>query len=390
MKRCILTMLIAITCTITTHAQIKTDSIMRDTSLVKKKFSLTDERLKKTKINFKGLFQSQYLISTTHNVDVDGLHHSTGDYVSNSFSIKRMRLQSTFDVTQRTTVNVLVNFADFKSNPANKVLENAYIRYKISPALYIIGGQFRPAFGLENTYPVDVVKSLDYSNQYYLFGQNGWESFQEGAGITGDLNGKIPITYAITVTNGNGRNQLNDNDNGKLVASRTTFTLNRKNNLNVSINLGTGHVAATSIYALGLDATGSVAINKKSVLELETEIKQGTNYYLYNTTAAANRLGDMKGYLMRGFYILPNYKYFTSDSTLSALEVSCRYEYLDPNFHLNSNVQSTLTPMLSLAFFQDYNARIQIGYQVNLYQHQTIDTKFKNSNILFLQFQIRF
>jgi hypothetical protein len=96
--------------------------------------------------------------------------------------------------------------ADFKNDPKSRVLENAYLKYTFNPKLALTVGQFRPWFGIEETYPIDIIKSLDWSNQYTEFGKLGWTSFQIGMSATGQLQlGEIPFQYAVSVVNGNGK-----------------------------------------------------------------------------------------------------------------------------------------------------------------------------------------
>ena len=122
-------------------------------------------------------------------------------------------------------------------------MENAYIKYTFNPKIAITVGQFRPWFGIEETYPVDIIKSLDWSNQYTEFGKLGWTSFQIGASVGGQMQlGKIPFQYAVSVVNGNGKNQIDDNDNGKQYSTRLVFGLAPKYNFNLGLNGGVGEV----------------------------------------------------------------------------------------------------------------------------------------------------
>jgi hypothetical protein len=98
-----------------------------------------------------------------------------------------MRVQAQAQISKRTVVAVLANLADFKNDPKGGVLENAYIKYTFNPKIAITVGQFRPWFGIEETYPIDIIKSLDWSNQYSLFGKLGWTSFQIGASHGGQV-----------------------------------------------------------------------------------------------------------------------------------------------------------------------------------------------------------
>ncbi|WP_300489103.1 porin [Flavobacterium sp.] len=346
--------------------------------------------VKYPQLQFKGLFQARYLVGLTDNVDLNGLHHSDGNVTQNSFDIKRMRAQVRAKISERTEVVALVNLADFKSDPKNKVLENAYLKYTFNNYFAITVGQFRPWFGIEETYPVDIIKSMDFSNQYYEFGKNGWTSFQIGAALSGAVAiGTLPITYAFSVVNGNGRNQEMDKDNGKQYSTRIVMGLSKKNNVNFGLNAGLGEVFKKEVYAFGADITADFQLTDRLFFETQMEAKQAINHNLYFSLPVEERTPYISNYQIRGFYFLPNLRYEIKYKKLSAIEFSCRYEYMDSNFRINSNVRQTLVPMLGFEFLKDYGARIQLGLQIDRYQHTIDDTTTHNNNLLLLQVQSR-
>lgn len=343
----------------------------------------------KAKISIKGLLQTRYLFSSHKNIDVTGLHHIDGKAVDNDFDIKRARIQLAAAISDRTAVVLLLNLADFKSNPANKVLENAYITYRLNPYINFKMGQFRPAFGLEDMYPVDVIKSMDYSNQYTAFGNNGWQSFQIGASIYGAIKGAFPVKYEVSVVNGNNRNQLMDNNNGKSFSSRVEFGLNKSLKLNLGLNGGLAGVEDQTVFATGIDLSAVVPIIKKWSLEIETEFKQGNNHILYSSLDSSKRVGNVGQYQMRGMYFLPNLRYAINYHRLSSIEFSCRYEYFDQDFKHNSNPRQTYTPMISAEFLKAYNARIQFGINIDHYKNNVpLTTQYRNQ-LFVLQVQSR-
>jgi len=343
----------------------------------------------KVKITIKGLFQARYVFSANKNVDLNGLHHTDGKAIYNDFDLKRVRLQFASKISDRTEVNLLLNLADFKSDPANKVLENAFITYRLNQYFHFKMGQFRPAFGLENMYPVDVIKSLDYSNQYTAFGNNGWQSFQIGASVFGDFKGAVPIKYEVSVVNGNNRNKAMDNDNGKHFSSRVEFGLVRKLNIKLGLNGGLGLVSGSQVYASGIDISGVIPICEKWSLEVETEAKQGNNHTYYYGLDSAKRVGGVSGYQMRGFYLLPNLRYAINYHRLSSLEFSCRYENFDNDFKHTKNPRRTFTPMLSAEFLKTYNARIQFGMNIDRYKRNVSGTTQYNNEQFVIQVQSR-
>ncbi len=339
---------------------------------------------------FKGLFQARYITSLAKDVDVGGLHHVDHSGTDNTFALKYMRAQVQAKISKRTEVVALVNLADFKNDPKTRVLENAYLKYTFNPKIAITIGQFRPWFGIEETYPVDVIKSLEWSNQYAEFGKNGWTSFQIGASIGGTLQlGNLPFQYAVSVVNGNGKNQVSDSDNGKQYMSRLVFGISKKYGVNIGLNGGVGEVVKKNVYAWGADIVGNIPFSQKWNLDLQLEGKQATNHNLYTSLSEDERIGGINNYLVRGFYFLPNLRYEIRHKNLSAIEASCRFEYLDRNFSMNPNPRQTFTPMLGLEFLKNYGARIQVGVQMDRYKHQYENTTTYNGNLFIVQVQSR-
>lgn len=337
----------------------------------------------------KGLFQARYSFSTNKDVDLNGLHHTDGKAIYNDFDLKRVRLQFSSRISDRTEVFVLLNLADFKSDPKNKVLENAYVSYRLNSYLNFKMGQFRPAFGLEDMYPVDIIKSMDYSNQYTAFGNNGWQSFQMGASVFGTLKGQIPVKYEFSVTNGNNRNQVMDSDNGKHFSSRVELGLEKSLNIKLGLNGGLARVYGKGVYATGLDLTAKIPIIKKWTLEIETEAKQGNNHVFYYGMDTAKLDGTINRYQMRGIYFLPNLRYAINYHRLSSIEFSCRYEYFDKDFKHASNPRQTYTPMVSAEFLKAYSARIQLGVTIDRYKRNIPATTDYNNQLFIIQVQSR-
>ena len=71
-----------------------------------------------------------------------------------------------FAINDQLSAQILVNFADFKSDPKNKVLEIAALKWTPSTYFNVQVGQFRPYFGLEDMFPAEILKSYAWSNQY--------------------------------------------------------------------------------------------------------------------------------------------------------------------------------------------------------------------------------
>lgn len=351
----------------------------------------SEEAVKYPQFQFKGLFQARYLSSFGDNVDVMGVHYSAYEEVTrSSFDIKRMRVGLNTKLSKETEVVILVNLADFKSDPKNKVLENAYAKYTFNKYLALTGGQFRPAFGIEELVPVDIIKSFDFSNQYYEFGKNGWTSFQIGASATGSVDiGKVPVSYAVSVLNGNGKNQEKDKDNGKQYSTRWIFGLSKDYKINLGLNGGIGKVFKKDVFALGADISSDFKLTDTFTFDLQVEYKQGTNHNLYFLLPVDARTANVADYQMRGYYIMPNLRYTVNYGKLSSLELSCRYESFDPNYKMAPNVRQTYTPMISLEFGKAYLGRIEMGLEIDRFDKSIPDTVFYNDELFLIQLQLR-
>lgn len=349
-----------------------------------------EAEVKYPQYQLKGLLQARYLESFGDNVDVLGMHHSTGDLTQSSFDIKRMRVGLNTKLSKATEVVILVNLADFKSDTKGKVLENAYGKYTFNKYIALTGGQFRPAFGLEELVPVDIIKSFDFSNQYYEFGKNGWTSFQIGASATGAFDvGKIPVSYAVSVLNGNGKNVEMDKDNGKQYSTRWVFGFSKEYKINLGLNGGFGKVFKEDVFAFGADITSDFKLTDKLTFDLQIEYKQGTNHNLYFSQPVDQRIGEVSDYQMRGVYFLPNLRYVVNYKKLTALEISCRYETFDPSYKVNSNVRQTYTPMISLEFGKAYTGRIEMGFEIDRFDRNIPDTSTYNDELFLIQLQLR-
>lgn len=351
-----------------------------------------DEHFPKLKLG--GVFQARYLANFKENVDINGLQHADGKAVTNSFEIKRMRVSLAARLSENLELNTLINLADFKNDPKTRVLENAFAKYTVNKYLQIQAGQFRPQFGIEDSHAVDIIKSIDWSNAYYLMGSNGWQSFQIGVSAAGEVDlGKIPMQYAVAITNGNGKN-TSDNNNGKHYSGRLSFNLDKKKDFAIGFSGGIGEENLQNVYAYGFDFIYKIDLAKDWSIDFRAEGYQATNHVLYATEIA--KLNEVEAakvnihdYNLNGFYVLPNLRYEIGNPRFKAIEFSFRYEYLDASTKIDSNPRQTWTPMLSLEFLKNYGARLQIGMQFDNYKTNIKNTKNYNSSLGFVQFQCR-
>lgn len=342
-------------------------------------------------LSFGGLLQTRFVASLTRNVDVNGMNYDTSvkNPINNTFLVKRARLQIKANVNDHFSASFMMNLADFNSsNTANKVLENAFIRYTLNKHFNIQAGQFRPFFGLEDLLPVDIIRTLDFSNQYYAFGSNGWQSFQIGVTILGTITGEgqLPLRYYTGVYNGNNRNQASDNDNTKNLYAR--LELDPVKDLTLAVNAGTGSQGSGTGNAWGGSVSGKYSFSDKWKLLFTGEYKSGTNFTLYNSTR--NPQTGLSQFRMHGFYLFPILRYEYKKPRVRAIEFSSRYEFLDLNYKLNSNPRQTIIPNVSFIFADNFYAALQIGASIDLYKTNVPLSAYYDQSLAYIQLQIRF
>jgi len=342
-------------------------------------------------LSFAGLLQTRYVASLSHNVDVNGLNYDTSTHtpVNNTFLVKRARLQVRANVNDHFGAYFMMNFADFSSsNLSGKVLENAFVKYSLNKHFNIQAGQFRPFFGVEDIIPVDIIRTLDFSNQYYAFGSNGWQSFQIGVTILGTITGdnQIPLRYYAGVYNGNNKNQPTDNDNTKNLYAR--LDVDPVKDLTLGVNGGTGSMAGSGTgNAWGGSITGKFNLSTEFKLLFSGEFKSGTNFTNYNNASGPKSLDQ---YRMHGFYLFPILRYEYKRPRVRAIELSTRYEYLDLSYRLNSNPRQTIIPNLSFIFADNFYAALQMGVSIDLYKTNVPLTTAYDQSLAYVQLQIRF
>jgi len=350
--------------------------------------TITNFSTYKRAITFSGLLQTRFLGSLTPNVDVNGKNFDPGattGKITNTFMLKRVRFAAKGTVNDHFSANLLMNLAEFSSDPSNKVLENAFVKYTLNKYLNVQAGQFRPFFGIEDVVPNDIIRTLDYSNQYYAFGASGWQSFQTGIAVFGNVDPAGRFRYYAGAYNGNNRNQANDNDNTKNVYGRVEADLLK--GLTLGVNAAQGSLGAGNGNALGVDVKSRVALNERWEVSLGGEYKSGTNFALYNTLTVKPTLKDVR---MQGFYIFPIVRYNYNMRRVRAIEFSSRYEYFNENYKLDHNSRQTIIPNVSLIFADDFYAALQLGVSIDMYQHTIPLTTANNHNLAYLQLQVRF
>jgi hypothetical protein len=357
-------------------------SVLAQTTTIKKE---SKDSAKEKKIIISGMLLTRFTQSFNKEIDINGKYRMEEEnYSTSSFSLRRVRVGAKTQLTPRADAAVLLNFTDFIGNPSNKVLENAFIKYHFNSYLNVQVGQYRPYFGREDLYPEELLQALEWSNQYYALGANGWQSFQAGATVFGKLNVfKIPLSYYVGVFNGNGRNQPMDNDNGKLFPARLEIAVRPKTKL--GLNGGLGKDGEEKVWAFNFDIDHAEKLGERWELEIQSEYKKGINSSQFDTSSEKNKA--MSNYQLEGFYVLPNLKYNINSTQIKSLEFSCRYETLNCNIKRNGSTKQTWMPVISLQLADEYFLKLETGLIIDRYS--VASAKEHNGTRFVCQMQVR-
>jgi hypothetical protein len=320
---------------------------------------------KQPKVVIAGLVITRFTQSFDPDVDINGRYHSDDQgYSTSSFTIRRARIQAKAQLNPRTEAALLLNLTDFVGNPAYKVVENAFVKYHFNNYINLQVGQFRPYFGREDLYPEELLQTLEWTNQYYAFGADGWQSFQVGTTLFGKADIlKIPVSYYLGVFNGNGRNQPMDNDNGKLFPTRIELGLRPKTKL--GFNGGLGKDGGEKVWAYGVDIDHVEKLGKKWEIEIQSEYKRGNNNAQFDTSSERNKV--MEEYQLSGWYVLPNLKYYVNSSQVRSVELSCRCENLNCDFKRKGSTKQTIMPVASVQLGEESFLRLEAGLIIDRY-----------------------
>lgn len=340
------------------------------------------------KLDLSGTIRMRYTASTKSDIDVNGKQHtSPDDYSSNAFTLPQVRLVVSGNITDDLDVYFRANFADFFQNPQNKVLEYAYATYHLTDFLSARAGLFRPEFGREDDIATDFLQSFDYTNQYSAFAENGWMNYQMGVSLLGARKFLgIPLTYAVGIFNGNGREGFTDNDNGKQIPMRLTAKIIPS--LDIGLSGGLGKNKGNSVYAWGADFNFEKNIGNHFEFAVLGEYKEGSNQSLFFKNEIPDQ--QLADYKVRGLYVLPSFQYKIHKKFLKGFEASFKYEYLDPNYLLGGNILRQFVPMIGADLAEKYAIRFQIGMVVDRYSNNVVNSTQYNSSRFLTQLQLRF
>lgn len=92
---------------------------------------------------------------------------------------------------------------------------------------------------------------------------------------------------------------------------------------------------------------------------------------------------------MKGLYVTPLLRYKLLKPRFRGVEFSCRYDYMLNDIR-KPNAHTTIAPMLSFLFADNYAAKFSIVGLIDRYEEHIPDAQQCDNNRLLLQFQLKF
>lgn len=343
------------------------------------------------KVKILGLLVNRYSYSMTNHSDPNGNYVSSGGN-NNSFSMKHAFVTVAAQITKKIDATVMVDLADMQKPVASrKVLDFAFIHYDLNPSLNFIVGEFRPFTGVENRIAPQFIRTLDYTNGYYLNASMGWEGFQPGAAVYGEVPGMGKnLSYYLGFSNGNGTNNY-DNNNNKDAYFRAQTDFSKNISIGAYAGVGKGPaIMKKNGYLIGADLNSQLDISPCCNLALQAAWKEGTNSAQYAADYGTTNLHATSDYQFSDFYIYPQMRYALHQPSccIKSLDFTMRYEYLNRSTKFNSNPESSFTPLVGLSFLNNYAATISVGMSINHFKHQDFADNYFNNNQGVVQFQV--
>ncbi len=335
-----------------------------------------------------GLLVSKYDYSLTNHVDASGNYYESQGGVS-SFSTKHAFITFASQITKNIDANVMVDLADMQKTPTlRKIIDFAYIHYNVSPGLQVMFGQFRPFTNAENRIAPQVIRTFDYTLGYYLAASMGWEGFQPGVAVYGQVPGcGTLLNCYVGLSNGNGTANY-DNNNNKDAYIRLQSDLNKHISIGVNGGIGKGGaLAPKNGFMAGADFNSDFQLSDNVEMSVLAAYREGANWIDYAASAAPVSISQ---YRYRNFYVFPQFRFGIGDGTgvVKSFDFTVRYEYLNRNVKLNSNPESAITPLIGISFLKNYAATINVGMSINRFKVQDHANSLMNNNQMVMQCQV--
>ena len=364
-------------------------------------FSSDDEKFR---LSLGGRIQARY---TYTDLEVDG--GKTPD--TSKWEVRRMKLWLTGNAYSKDLTYLFQ--ADFTQGGSSKLLEHAYLNYRLRDEVQILAGQTKVPFGRQWLNSSGSQQFVDRSVVSDAF-RPGYDT---GVKLSGDIR-KGLVTYDLGLYGGAGQSTTRSSDEsayaarvtvnpfGKMAYAESDLDNSAKPLLSLGGNYYGNALAATYKAASGTTpASTTLESNAVTLAGTSGWLGKGIKNFKRSEKIDVNNFGLDAAFKWHGAsaqaeYLLGQADGRTSDTTLRAqgfyaqagyclipkkLEAAVRYGYFDPNRSKQSDLISETSGAVSY-YFDTHNLKLQ-GDVTNIHDQ----SKAKSDDLVYrLQAQVTF
>jgi len=211
----------------------------------------------------KGKAQDPGLLSINGYVHVQWMY----DFHKNAlprhgFDLRRGRIEFRYDLA-----DVIGAEVEIGCDELDLTVKDAYLEYRVSPALGFVAGLRKMPFSREELTPISKLLMIERSETNDMFGDQGYLGRDIGLAVEGGIfSNRLPVGYALGVFNGNGNRVFEDYDDDKQFCERVTFRPLEQLTLGLNATQRNDSLTGRLVTAYGGDAAAGLG---RASFELE-------------------------------------------------------------------------------------------------------------------------
>ena len=287
------------------------------------------------------------------------------ELVDNTFRMRRVRMSIEGKLLENLSYKIQ---GDFLNSP---MLVDAFLKYKFNDALSIQAGQFKVPFTIESLINPVNLEIFDYGEEITLLcgyndvSKTGKLGRDIGIMASGSLfkveNSKGEsfgiIDYQIGVFNGNGVNNIDENNSKNIAGRLDIHPMIKELTLTGSIYNGMYNHDTIRKGPRNRWSAGAQFKNKRITVRAEY-IGGETGYVDYSD--AENHLS--KTFASTGYYAVAGYNFFLGKEKTQSLMPVVRYDYFEGTSYNNNKGTSYITAGLSYWPIKYVNCKLDYSY----------------------------